>query len=111
VFLSTPPYLAPFDISVFPLLSKADFVNKSMEIARNLSGFLKVNFDDSGSIGRRYARSDEIGIPFAATIDHQTFSDNTVTLRFRDTREQRRVSIDNLSAELSKLLSQPKPVV
>ncbi|MBO3842077.1 MAG: glycine--tRNA ligase [Candidatus Brockarchaeota archaeon] len=110
ICLSTPPYLSPFDVSVFPLLSKPDFVKKAAEVARMLGDF-KVNFDDSGSIGRRYARSDEIGIPFAVTIDHQTFSDNSVTLRFRDTREQRRIEIGSLHAELSKLLSSPKPDV
>ncbi|MGQ9478445.1 MAG: glycine--tRNA ligase [Thermoproteota archaeon] len=109
-YLSTPPYLSPFDVSVFPLLSKQDFIGKAMEIVKRLSGF-KVNFDDSGSIGRRYARSDEIGIPFAVTVDHQTFSDNTVTLRFRDTRKQDRAPVDELPAELSRLLSPPMPPV
>ncbi len=108
IYLSTPPYLSAFDVSVFPLLSKPDFVNKAVEVAKKLGGF-KVNFDDSGSIGRRYARSDEIGIPFAVTIDHQTFSDDSATIRFRDTREQRRIGIDHLYHELSKMLSQPKP--
>ncbi|MGQ9596861.1 MAG: glycine--tRNA ligase [Thermoproteota archaeon] len=110
VFLSTPPYLSAFDVSVFPLLSKSDFVSKAMEVMKKLDSF-KVNFDDSGSIGRRYARSDEIGIPFAITIDHQTFSDGTVTLRFRDTKEQRRISVNSLWTELSKLLSMPKPAI
>jgi len=110
VYLSLPPYLAPFDVSVFPLLSKPEFIAKAKEVADRLDGF-KVNFDDSGSIGRRYARADEIGIPFAVTIDYQTFSDNTVTLRFRDTKEQRRISIDELSRELSRLLSPAKPIV
>jgi len=81
-----------------------------MEVVRMLGDF-KVNFDDSGSIGRRYARSDEIGIPFAVTVDHQTLSDGSVTIRFRDTREQRRIGMENLQAELSKLLSPPKPDV
>lgn len=110
VYLSTPPYLSPFDVSVFPLLSKPDFVSKAKEVAASMDIF-KVNFDDSGSIGRRYARSDEIGIPFAVTVDHQTFSDNTVTLRFRDSREQIRIPIANLLNELSKLLSTPRPAV
>ncbi|MEM1557075.1 MAG: glycine--tRNA ligase [Thermoproteota archaeon] len=109
-YLSIPPYLSPFDVSVFPLLSKPEFVAKANEVMTYLGDF-KVNFDDSGSIGRRYARADEIGIPFAVTIDHQTFSDDTVTLRFRDTKEQKRISISNLSMELSKLLSTPKPIV
>jgi glycyl-tRNA synthetase len=109
-YLSIPPYLSPFDVSVFPLLSKPDFIAKAREVVDYLSDF-KVNFDDSGSIGRRYARADEIGIPFAVTIDHQTFSDDTVTLRFRDTREQKRISIASLSTELNRLLSTPSPSV
>jgi glycyl-tRNA synthetase len=109
VYLSIPPYLSPFDVSVFPLLSKPEFVTKAKEVAAYLSDF-KVNFDDSGSIGRRYARADEIGIPFAITVDHQTFSDNTVTLRFRDSKKQKRLAIASLLAELSKLLSPPKPL-
>lgn len=110
IYLSIPPYLSPFDVSVFPLLSKPDFVSKAKEVAASIDCF-KVNFDDSGSIGRRYARSDEIGIPFAVTVDHQTFSDNTVTIRFRDTKEQSRILIANLPTELSKLLSTPRPIV
>jgi len=109
-YLSIPPYLSPFDVSVFPLLSKPEFVAKAKEVMAYLGDF-KVNFDDSGSIGRRYARADEIGIPFAVTIDHQTFSDNSVTLRFRDTKEQKRIPIAELSAELSRLLSAPKPTI
>ncbi|MEM1553364.1 MAG: glycine--tRNA ligase [Thermoproteota archaeon] len=109
-YLSIPPYLSPFDVSVFPLLSKPEFIAKAKEVVAYLDNF-KVNFDDSGSIGRRYARADEIGIPFAVTIDHQTFSDDTVTLRFRDTKEQKRISISSLPAELSRLLSPSKPIV
>lgn len=109
-YLSTPPYLSAFDVSVFPLLSKSEFVNKAVEVAKKLGDF-KVNFDDSGSIGRRYARSDEIGIPFSITIDYQTFSDDSVTIRSRDTKEQRRTAIDNLYYELSRMLSTPKPGV
>ena len=53
-------------------------------------------YDSSGSIGRRYARADEIGVPYCITVDHQSLEDKTVTLRDRDTGEQRRVTIDSL---------------
>ena len=63
-----------------------------------------VDYDDSGSIGRRYRRQDEIGTPYCITIDYQTLEDNTVTIRDRDTMQQRRVKIDELSGELMKSL-------
>jgi glycyl-tRNA synthetase len=61
-----------------------------------------VLYDESGSIGRRYARADEIGVPYAVTIDHQTLSDETVTVRFRDTKEQIRIKISELVKFLEK---------
>ena len=59
-------------------------------------------YDEAGSIGRRYARGDEIGVPYAITIDHQTVEDNTVTLRERDSQEQKRMSIEELLLFISK---------
>ena len=61
-----------------------------------------VDYDESGSIGRRYRRQDEIGTPFCITIDFDTLEDNTVTIRYRDSMEQIRVSIDELESFLSK---------
>ncbi|MEM0348358.1 MAG: His/Gly/Thr/Pro-type tRNA ligase C-terminal domain-containing protein, partial [Zestosphaera sp.] len=57
---------------------------------------LTVIYDEDGSIGRRYARVDEIGVPFAVTVDYQSLEDNTVTLRFRDSREQIRIKSDEV---------------
>ena len=67
-----------------------------------------VVYDKSGSIGRRYARNDEIGTPFCITIDEQTTKDNTVTIRFRDTKAQKRVKIPKLKETLRKLISEEK---
>lgn len=74
-----------------------------MEIRENLSEKYEVLYDDSGSIGRRYARADEIGIPFAITVDPQTLLDNSVTIRDRDSWKQVRVKIDDLKISLEKL--------
>jgi glycyl-tRNA synthetase len=67
-------------------------------------GFL-AEYDDSGSIGRRYARADEVGTPYCVTIDHQTLEDDTVTVRDRDTTAQVRVGIEELPKALNLLLS------
>ncbi len=64
-------------------------------------------FDEGGSIGKRYRRQDEIGTPWGITVDHQTMEDDTVTLRDRDSLEQSRVPIDGLADDLAKRLAQP----
>jgi glycyl-tRNA synthetase len=64
-----------------------------------------VFYDETGSIGKRYARMDEIGVPYCATVDHQTLKDSTVTLRDRDSMKQRRVSVKDLCSALWQLMS------
>ena len=86
--------------AVFPLFDKdgmgeiAKTIHKSLNRLSNFSSF----YDASGSIGRRYARADEIGIPICITIDHQTLEDESVTVRNRDSGEQERVAIEKLEA-------------
>ncbi len=97
VILKLPRDLAPIQVAVFPLVNK----NGLPDIARDIWNMLKeegirATYDDSGSIGRRYARADEIGIPIAITVDYQTPKDNTVTLRDRDTWKQVRTPVDKL---------------
>ena len=96
--LSLPSEVAPIDVAVLPLSEKDGMQELAEEIHRNLCGKKGVFsvYDASGSIGRRYARADEIGVPFCITIDNQSVSDNTVTLRDRDSREQIRLNIDDL---------------
>ena len=65
---------------------------------------VKVLYDESGSIGRRYVRADEMGIPYAITVDYQSIEDHTVTIRFRDTREQERVHLKELYERIMELL-------
>ncbi|NHW44632.1 MAG: glycine--tRNA ligase [Candidatus Verstraetearchaeota archaeon] len=95
--LSLPPDVAPIEAVVLPLVNRDGLPEKAMEVynALKLRG-LVVEYDDSGSIGRRYARADEIGVPLAITIDHQTMEDGTVTVRDRDTWRQVRCPISEL---------------
>jgi glycyl-tRNA synthetase len=96
--LKLPEAIAPVDVTVLPLYEKDGMGELADNIHRDLCGRRNVFsvYDASGSIGRRYARADEIGVPYCITVDHDSLSDNTVTLRFRDTGEQTRVSIDDL---------------
>lgn len=102
VVLRLPPVVAPYHVAVFPLLTgrKPEHVRMT-EIARNIYRDLirhgyRVLYDEEGSIGRRYARADEIGVPYAITVDHQTLEDSTVTIRNRDTTQQMRIHINNI---------------
>lgn len=103
--------VAPVEVAVLPLLSREPFTTKALEILGLLqsAGFY-TEYDDSGSIGRRYRRYDEIGTPFCITIDHQTFEDDTVTLRDRDTTRQVRIQISQLVSALKELLSSERGI-
>lgn len=98
IYLKLPSKIAPVKIAVFPLVkNKPDLVNKAKEIYKNLrKEFVYVEFDDNGNIGKRYRRQDEIGTPWCVTIDYQTLEDDTVTVRDRDTGDQKRHSIKEL---------------
>ncbi len=91
-----PPDIAPYSVGVFPLVNKDGLQEKAKEIFKLLKKHFDVFYDDSGSIGRRYARADEIGTPFDITIDYDTMENNTVTLRYRDTTKQERIKIKDL---------------
>jgi len=95
--LSFPKEIAPIQVGVFPLVNKDGLPEKAKQVYDALlnEGFT-VEYDDSGSIGRRYARADEVGTPLGLTIDYQTLEDDTVTLRDRDTWEQVRTEIAKL---------------
>ncbi|AFZ70837.1 glycyl-tRNA synthetase, dimeric type [Caldisphaera lagunensis DSM 15908] len=106
IVLSFPRYLSPVDAVVLPLIEDDEkLINKSKQLYSYLAseGF-NVLYDDNGSIGKRYARADEIGIPVAFTIDYQTLEDNTVTMRDRDTWKQVRVSISETANVLKKFI-------
>ena len=95
--LKIPRDLAPIEVAVLPLVSRDGLPEKAREVHSTLisEGFL-AEYDESGSIGRRYARFDEVGTPICITIDYQTLEDETVTLRDRDTWEQVRTEIGRL---------------
>jgi len=104
VVLKLPLSLVPVQIAIFPLLSNNDqLVDKSREITKSLRSRFKIQLDESGSIGRRYRRQDEIGTPFCVTVDHQTLEDNTVTVRKRDEMTQERLSINELENYFEKV--------
>ncbi len=102
--LGLPASLAPLHAAIFPLVSnKEEIVKKAKEVQKTIENF-DVFYDDSGSIGKRYARMDEVGVPYCITIDHQSVEDNTVTIRDRDTTEQKRVNIKDLSKIMHDLV-------
>jgi glycyl-tRNA synthetase len=87
------PKLAPFKAAVLPLVNRDGMDTIGLDLYRDLQREFKVFYDDSGSIGRRYRRQDEIGTPFGLTVDSQTLEDQTVTVRNRDTMQQERIAI------------------
>ena len=97
VVLKLDPRLAPVKVAVLPLSRNADLSPKAKALAAELRENWNVDFDDSGAIGRRYRRQDEIGTPFCVTVDFETLDDNAVTIRERDTMAQERVSLDGIT--------------
>ena len=89
------PYLAPYKVSILPLIKK-HHSEKAKEVYKTLSKYFMCTYDESGSIGKRYRRSDAIGTPFAITVDDETLNNNTVTLRNRDTMEQITINLDEV---------------
>lgn len=108
IVLQLHPQLSPIKLAVFPLLkNNQDLVNLAQDIYQKLK--LKLNFpidyDEVGSIGRRYRRQDEIGTPWGVTIDHQSLEDRTVTIRERDTMKQERIKIEEIEDFLREKLA------
>ena len=101
------PRLAPVKVAILPLVSKEGMPEKAREIFNEVRRRVPAEFDEGGSIGKRYRRQDEIGTPWGITVDHQTMEDDTVTLRDRDSLEQTRVPIEGLADDLANRLAQP----
>ncbi len=93
--LKIKPFLAPIKVTILPLIKK-NHSEKATEIYQNLQKHFMCLYDESGTIGKRYRRSDAIGTPFAITIDDETLEKNTVTVRDRDTMNQEKIKIDDL---------------
>jgi glycyl-tRNA synthetase len=104
--LKLRPYLAPILAGVLPLITKDGLREKAQTIYSQLKLDFTVFYDESGSIGRRYRRLEEIGTPFAITIDRQTILDDTVTVRNRDTMLQNRIPISELIEYLNRAVHQ-----
>ncbi len=96
------PNIAPVKVAVFPLVKKDGLADLAKEIEVGLRDDFATFYDQSGAIGRRYRRMDEIGTPYCITVDYDTKEDNTVTLRYRDSMEQVRIKIDEIPAYIRK---------
>jgi glycyl-tRNA synthetase len=105
--LKLHPRLAPIKVAVLPLVRKDGQPELAHEVFELLRGQLQAEYDEGGSIGKRYRRQDEIGTPFCVTIDHQSLEDRTVTVRDRDTLDQERVAVDDLPAVLGARFAAP----
>jgi len=99
-----PPVIAPYHVAVFPLMRKDGMPEKAREVTSLLRSEFDVLYQESGSIGKRYARADEIGLPYAVTVDHDTLKDNTVTIRYRNDGKQERIKIDELKKKISECI-------
>ncbi|NEZ48008.1 glycine--tRNA ligase [Clostridium niameyense] len=97
------PALAPFKAAILPLSKKLS--DKALEVYSMLSKNFNVDYDEAGSIGKRYRREDEIGTPYCITVDFDTLEDNTVTIRDRDTMQQIRIKIDELDSFIADKLN------
>jgi glycyl-tRNA synthetase len=98
------PQIAPVKVAVLPLVRKDGQPELAGEVYRSLRERVQAEYDEGGAIGRRYRRQDEIGTPWAVTIDHQSLEDRTVTLRDRDSLAQDRIAIDELGDEIERRL-------
>jgi glycyl-tRNA synthetase len=101
------PLIAPVKVAVLPLVRKDGQPELAAEVYRALRERVQAEYDEGGAIGRRYRRQDEIGTPWAVTIDHQSLEDRTVTVRDRDSLAQERVAIDALGEEFERRLRLP----
>jgi glycyl-tRNA synthetase len=104
VVLGLKPSIAPIKAAIFPLTKKDGQPDMAHRIVNDLRGAFKVDYDESGSIGKRYRRQDEVGTPFCITVDGQSTGDDTVTVRDRDSLAQERISASQLKAYLAAKL-------
>ncbi len=106
VILELTPEMAPIKAAVLPLAKNNDeIVSMARKLKHDLQPSMRAVYDDTGGIGKLYARQDEIGTPFCVTVDHQSLEDQAVTVRDRDTWEQERVAVDQLKDYLQERLS------
>ncbi|MEP6495696.1 MAG: glycine--tRNA ligase, partial [bacterium] len=106
VVLGLHPALAPIKAGIFPLVKKDGMAEYAQKLAQDLRPSFPVFYDESGAIGRRYRRQDEVGTPYCLTVDGQTMQDGTVTIRDRDTLQQERVAADRVASIIRERLAQ-----
>jgi len=99
--LKIPAVLAPIKAAVLPLVKKDGLPEIGHRIIDDLKWDFNVVYDEKDAVGRRYRRQDAAGTPFCITVDHQTREDETVTIRYRDTMEQKRITIDAVNETIS----------
>jgi len=105
IVVKFPFSLAPYKAAILPLMKKDGLAQKALEVFTDLrSKGLSLSYDEAGSIGKRYRRQDENGTPLCFTIDYETLSENTVTVRNRDTMEQSRINLDEIESYLIRFL-------
>jgi glycyl-tRNA synthetase len=104
-YLKLHPALAPIKAAIFPLVKKDNLPEKAQALFKELQYDLPLIYEETQSIGKRYARQDLIGTPYCITVDHQTLEDDTVTIRERDTMQQKRLPINDLKAFLLEKVS------
>ena len=100
-----PYHMAPIDVSIFPLMKKPKLIKVALKIKEDLEKDFIIDYNTTGSIGKRYLRSATAGTPYAITIDYDSLENNDVTIRDRDTEKQIRTKTENLKDTLRKLLS------
>ena len=103
-YLDLPAEMAPTVVAVFPLMTKDGLDDRAREVADELrAAGLEVAYDDTGNIGRRYRRQDEVGTPYCVTVDYDTLEEDTVTVRERDSTDQARVDVEALPSAVRRL--------
>ncbi len=102
VWLELHPSLSPYKVAIYPLMKKPELVEYSDKVFNTVRKSFRATTDDAGSIGKRYRRQDEIGTPFGVTIDYDTLSNHTVTIRHRDSMAQERIPAEKLVAYISE---------
>ncbi len=105
IVLHLNPELAPIKCAVFPLINKEGLPEMAQEITKELKQHFNCQYDKSGSIGRRYARQDEMGTPYCITVDFDSLKNKDVTIRDRDTTKQKRIKISELKEKLVELMN------
>ena len=102
--MKIPAKLAPVKVAVFPIIKKPEYLEIAEEVVRDLKKDFNVNYDKTGSIGRRYARNDEIGTPYCVTVDDKSLIGGDVTIRDRDSQKQVRVKVGKLREVVGRLI-------